>query len=200
MSQLESGTQQASSTSAQQQQQQQGSAESAPRRVRERTYSDAEIAEKLKELPGWYYEDGWIRRQYKTDGWPTTLMLVNTIGYLAEAAYHHPDLAVTWGKVWVKLKNHAAGGVTDKDFELARKIEESVLWRPSGGALEGTPNKFVRAGDAPPGDAAQLRLRRRRAPHHGGRAHDDAVDRALPQGAGRHRPHSHPGPLRGGHG
>ena len=75
------------------------------------------------------------------------LMLVNAIGYLAEAAYHHPDLAVTWGRVIVKLKNHAAGGVTDKDFELARKIEELVLWRPKGGALEGTPNKFVRSGD-----------------------------------------------------
>src|SRR5437870_812277 len=79
-------------------------------------------------------------------------MLVTAIGYLAEAAYHHPDLAVTWGRVIVKLKNHAAGGVTDKDFELARKIEETALWRPKGGALEGTPNKFVRSGDH--GDAA----------------------------------------------
>ena len=118
-----------------------------PPRPKERTYAEAEIAEKLKALPGWYYEDGWIRRQYKTDGWPTTLMLVNTIGFLAEAAYHHPDLAVTWAKVWVKLQNHAAGGITDKDFELARKIEDSVLWRPTGGALEGTPNKFVRGGE-----------------------------------------------------
>lgn len=110
-------------------------------------YDDAQITEKLKELPGWYYENGWIRRQYKTDGWPTTLMLVNAIGYLAEAAYHHPDLAVSWAKVWVKLQTHTAGGITDKDFELARQIEQVVLWRPRGGALEGTPNKFVRGGD-----------------------------------------------------
>ena len=67
--------------------------------------------------------------------------------YLSEAAYHHPDLAVTWGRVTVKLSTHSAGGITDKDFELARKIEEAALWRPSGGALEGTPNKFVRSGD-----------------------------------------------------
>src|SRR5439155_1362575 len=52
----------------------------------EPTYSDAQIEEKLKEFPGWWYEDGWIRRNYKTDGWPTTLMLVNAIGYLAEPA------------------------------------------------------------------------------------------------------------------
>ena len=111
-----------------------------------KTYSDEEIQEKLDELPGWYLEDGWIRRKYNTDGWPTTLMLVNAIGFVAEAAYHHPDLAVTWGKVWVKLKTHAAGGITDNDFALARKIEEAVLWRPEpGGTLTGTPNKFVTA-------------------------------------------------------
>jgi 4a-hydroxytetrahydrobiopterin dehydratase len=115
--------------------------------TKEQTYTDAEITERLQALPGCYYEDGWIRRVYKTDGWPTTLMLVNAIGYLAEAAYHHPDLSVTWGRLTVKLSTHSAGGITDKDFELARRIEEVALWRPSGGALTGTPNKFVRSGD-----------------------------------------------------
>lgn len=115
---------------------------------KEPTYTEQQIAAKLTELPGWYYEDGWIRRQYKTDGWPTTLMLVNAIGFLAEAAYHHPDLSVSWAKVWVKLCTHSAGGITDKDFELARQIEGVALWRPHGGALAGTPNKFVRGGDA----------------------------------------------------
>jgi 4a-hydroxytetrahydrobiopterin dehydratase len=115
---------------------------------KERTYDQAEIAKRLEELPGWYYENDWIRRNYKTDGWPTTLMLVNTIGYLAEAAYHHPDLAVTWGRVQVKLSTHSAGGITDKDFALARQIEDQVLWRPAAGAaLTGTPNKWVRSGD-----------------------------------------------------
>ena len=115
---------------------------------KEKTYDEAGIAEKLNDLPGWFYENGWIRRNYKTDGWPTTLMLVNAVGYLCEAAYHHADLAVTWGKVWVKLKTHSAGGITDKDFALAQQIEDVVLWRPpAGGALTGTPNKFVRSGD-----------------------------------------------------
>ena len=115
----------------------------------DKTYADAEIPNKLAEqgLTEWYLEDGWIRRKFTTDGWQTTLMLVNAIGYLAEAAYHHPDLAVTWGKVWVKLKTHSAGGITDKDFALAKKIEEVVLWRPpAAGPLEGTPNKFVKVG------------------------------------------------------
>lgn len=112
----------------------------------EKTYSESEIAAKIQELglTGWYLEDGWLRRKYNSDGWPQTLMAVNAIGYLCEAAYHHADLAVTWGKLWVKLMTHSAGGITDKDFELARKIEEVVLWRPKGGALgTGNPKGFV---------------------------------------------------------
>ena len=113
---------------------------------KERTYNEAEIASKLQELglSSWYLEEGWLRRKYNTDGWPQTLMAVNAIGYLCEAAYHHADLSVTWGKLWVKLQTHSAGGITDKDFELAKKIEEVVLWRPAGGALgTGNPQKFV---------------------------------------------------------
>ena len=115
---------------------------------KEPTHDEAQIRERLLQFPGWYYEGGWIRRVYKTDGWPTTLMLVNAIGYCAEAAYHHPDLAVTWGRVVVKLQTHSAGGITDKDFALASRIEAVAMWRPpEGGPLEGTPNKFVRSGD-----------------------------------------------------
>jgi 4a-hydroxytetrahydrobiopterin dehydratase len=110
-------------------------------------YPESEVAAKLAEhgLTGWYLEDGWIRRKYTTDGWPTTLMLVNMVGYLCEAAYHHADLAVTYAKLWVKLKTHSAGGITDKDLALAKQIEAAVLWRPpEGSPLEGTPNKFVK--------------------------------------------------------
>ena len=113
-----------------------------------KVYSEAEVPARIQELhlDGWYLEDGWLRRKFNTDGWPTTLMLVNAVGFLCEAAWHHADLSVTWGKVWVKLKTHSAGGITDKDFALARKIEEVVLWRPEPmSPLEGTPNKFVRS-------------------------------------------------------
>ena len=113
-------------------------------------YADAEVPVKLEELKlnGWYLEDGWLRRKYTTDGWPTTLMVVNAVGFVCEAAYHHADLAVTWGKLWVKLRNHAAGGITDKDFTLARKIEEVVLWRPDpGGPLAHSEKPFVKDKD-----------------------------------------------------
>lgn len=108
-------------------------------------YAEADVPAKLIErgLTDWYFEDGWIRRKYNTDGWPQTLMAVNAIAFLAEAAYHHPDLAVTWGKLWVKLQTHDAGGITEKDFELAAKIEETVLYRPAGACAPGNPKKFV---------------------------------------------------------
>ena len=73
-------------------------------------------------------------------------MLVNAIGYLCEAAWHHADLAVTWGKVWVKLKTHSSRRNHRQDFALAARSEDVVLWRPEpGGPLDGTPNKFVHA-------------------------------------------------------
>ncbi len=106
-------------------------------------YSDEEIEQRLnQELPHWYQENGWIRRKYKTSGWKSTLMVVNTIGHLSEAAFHHPDLTVSYAFVIVKLMNHAAKGITDKDFELALKIEQVIMWQPGAeqGALEGTPD------------------------------------------------------------
>ncbi len=109
----------------------------------ERVYAEAEIVEKLaQELPHWYYENGWIRRKYRTSGWKGTLMVVNTIGHLAEAAWHHPDLTVSYAFVIVKLVTHSAKGITDKDFSLAKKIESVIQWdanMESGGILEGTP-------------------------------------------------------------
>lgn len=109
----------------------------------ETTYSDEQVEKRLsEELPNWHLENGWIRRKYKTSGWKSTLMVVNTVGHLAEAAFHHPDLTVSYAFVIVKLTNHAAKGITDKDFELARKIEDVVMWQPGteGGALTGTPD------------------------------------------------------------
>src|SRR3954453_4919066 len=106
-------------------------------------YAESDIPAKLTEhgLAGWYLEDGWLRRKYNTDGWRATLMVVNAVGFLCEAAWHHAALSVTWGKGGVKLKTPSAGGITDKDFTLAKKIDEVVLWKASA-PLEGPPKPF----------------------------------------------------------
>ena len=70
-------------------------------------------------------------------------MVVNTVGHLAEKAWHHPDLTVSYAFMVVKLMTHAAKGITEKDFALAKKIEDVVFWDASAdsqGALEGTPD------------------------------------------------------------
>ena len=115
--------------------------------VTSKAYSEQEVEDKLKaDLPNWFFENGWIRRKYKTSGWKATLMVVNTIGHLAEAAWHHPDLTVSYAFVVVKLCTHDVKGISNKDFELAAKIEAVIGWQPAleGGALEGTPNDDVR--------------------------------------------------------
>jgi 4a-hydroxytetrahydrobiopterin dehydratase len=120
-----------------------------PQAAQEVIYTPEEILKKLAaELPHWVYEDGWIRRKYKTSGWKATLMVVNTVGHLAEAAWHHPDLTVSYAFVIVKLCTHSAKGITNQDFELAAKIESVVSWQPAkeaaaqgrSSSLQGTPN------------------------------------------------------------
>ena len=90
-----------------------------------KTYTEEEAQAKIgsEALDGWYLEDGWLKRKYSTANWRTTLMLVTTIGYLCEAGDHHADVNVTYAKLWVKLKTHSEKAITDKDFELAKKIE-----------------------------------------------------------------------------
>ena len=108
----------------------------------DKVYSEVEIKEKLKkDLPLWVFEGNWIKRKYKTQNWKSTLMVINTVGHLSEAAWHHPDISASYAFVIVKLKNHAAKGITDKDFILAKKIESVVQWKPGEeeGTLEGTP-------------------------------------------------------------
>jgi 4a-hydroxytetrahydrobiopterin dehydratase len=107
----------------------------------DRVYSEPEILQRLSEHPGWRYAEGSLARTYRTANFKATLMVVTTIGHLCELAWHHPELVVTYNAVVVKLSTHSAKGITDKDFELAAKIEEVIGWRPgkAGGALTGTP-------------------------------------------------------------
>ena len=113
----------------------------------DKVFSEEEIKERIKkDIPHWYYEDKWIKRKYKTQSWKSTLMVINTVGHLSEAAWHHPDITASYAWVEVRLMNHAAKGITDKDFELAKKIEDTIQWDPSKeeGSLEGTPKNDQR--------------------------------------------------------
>jgi 4a-hydroxytetrahydrobiopterin dehydratase len=103
-----------------------------------------ELAAALQSLPGWEERDGWLVRKYDTPGWAHTLMLVNTIGYVAEAAWHHPDLEVGYARVKVKIQTHRVHAITHSDIALARRIEEVATWKPeSSSPLSGFPKSWV---------------------------------------------------------
>jgi 4a-hydroxytetrahydrobiopterin dehydratase len=106
------------------------------------TYQPAEISQRLKQsLPHWEYREGHLCRVYRTHGWKGTVMVINAVGHLAEAAWHHPDIAASYNKVEVRLQSHDAGGITERDFALAKKIEDVIGWQPGkeGGPFSGTP-------------------------------------------------------------
>lgn len=109
----------------------------------ERVLDRATISGRLAaELPRWEAGAGVITRRYRTGGWKASLMVAGAIAHLAEAAWHHPDLEVSYSSVGVRLTSHDAGGVTERDLALAGRIEELVTWRPGaeGGPLPGTPD------------------------------------------------------------
>ena len=88
--------------------------------------SEGEIQERLKDLEGWNYEGNFIVKEINTKNWKTTIFLVNAIAGLAEARWHHPDMEVSFKKLRVKLTTHEAGGITEKDINLAKEIDELV--------------------------------------------------------------------------
>jgi 4a-hydroxytetrahydrobiopterin dehydratase len=97
-------------------------------------------------LPHWTLAAGTLRRTFRTEGWKGTMMVANAVAHLAEAAWHHPELILNYASVEIRLSTHTAHGITDKDYALARKIEEFISWQPGkeGGPLEGTPSDDAR--------------------------------------------------------
>jgi len=107
--------------------------------------TDAQVVEGLTQLPAWEFTDGAIRRRFQTDGWRGSMLVANAIGFICEAADHHADLTVSWPAVAVALSTHSAGGVTEKDLEVAALIERQVTWRPGkGSTLSGPAKPFVK--------------------------------------------------------
>lgn len=86
--------------------------------------SESEIASALEDLPGWSRAGEEISKTFDCGSFPGAVAFVVRVGFLAEAANHHPDLDVRWKRVHVALTTHDSGGLTANDTDLARKIEE----------------------------------------------------------------------------
>jgi 4a-hydroxytetrahydrobiopterin dehydratase len=84
---------------------------------------EAAIAQALRQAPGWERAGSQIKRTYRFEDFREALAFVNRVGDLAERAGHHPDIDVRYNAVTLVLSTHDAGGLTDKDFDLARAID-----------------------------------------------------------------------------
>ncbi len=86
-----------------------------------------EIQAACSELTGWEAdpEVPSISREYQFPTFPAAVRFVDFVAELAEAADHHPDIDIRYSRVRLTLSTHSAGGVTEKDFALARAIDHS---------------------------------------------------------------------------
>ncbi len=85
--------------------------------------SDEEIESKLGELQGWSRDGDQITKTFDHGDFMGSVEFVRRLTEPAESMNHHPDLEISWSEVKVSITNHAAGGLTEADFELAGKID-----------------------------------------------------------------------------
>jgi 4a-hydroxytetrahydrobiopterin dehydratase len=87
---------------------------------------DADIASRLRALPGWRREGDAIVKEFAFAGFPEAVAFVGRLVAPAEAADHHPDLAINYRRVRVTFTTHSDGGLTAKDFDGAAAAEEQA--------------------------------------------------------------------------
>lgn len=85
--------------------------------------TEAQIADQLKPLPQWAEVAGSIQRTYQFKDFLAAMKFVNRAAELAEKVQHHPDILIRWNKVTLSLNTHDAGGITQKDFDLAAQLD-----------------------------------------------------------------------------
>jgi len=85
--------------------------------------SDSEISERLGDLEDWSRDGDLIVRSFDRGDFVGSVAFVQAIVAPAEEMNHHPDLAISWATVTVRITNHGEGGLTAADFELAARID-----------------------------------------------------------------------------
>lgn len=85
-----------------------------------------EIDERLEDLEIWSELNGKLTTRVEFDGYRDAVFFANTVFSIAEAEFHHPEVKVEYGAVEIDLWSHDADGLTERDFEVAEKIETKV--------------------------------------------------------------------------
>ncbi|QCB52252.1 MULTISPECIES: 4a-hydroxytetrahydrobiopterin dehydratase [unclassified Rhodococcus (in: high G+C Gram-positive bacteria)] len=89
--------------------------------------SNAEIDDALSSLPEWSLDGSSITRTVELPTFPAAIQFVSRVATAAEAAGHHPDIDIRWRKLTFTLSTHSEGGLTSKDVDLAREIENLLI-------------------------------------------------------------------------
>jgi 4a-hydroxytetrahydrobiopterin dehydratase len=92
--------------------------------------TDAQVEAALKMFPEWSETGGAIQRTYIFKDFIEAMAFVNRVAAAAEESQHHPDILVRWNKVTLSLSTHDAGGITQKDFDLASRCDSFVPVAP----------------------------------------------------------------------
>jgi 4a-hydroxytetrahydrobiopterin dehydratase len=82
-----------------------------------------QIKSALVTVPEWNKTSANIARTFAFKDFPAAIRFVNAVAKLAEKARHHPDIDIRWSKVVLTLTTHSEGGLTEKDFQLARQVD-----------------------------------------------------------------------------
>lgn len=86
--------------------------------------NQADVAVRMRNLPGWITDGQQLSCTYKFENFVEAIAFVNRLVTPAEAAQHHPDLAISYNKVTLQLTTHDAGGLTDLDFRVAESAAQ----------------------------------------------------------------------------
>ena len=82
-----------------------------------------QIEAALPRLKHWTKQGATLRRTYRFRDFAAAIAFVNRVAALAETAAHHPDIDIRWNQVTLTLTSHDAGGLTNKDFDLAQQLD-----------------------------------------------------------------------------
>jgi len=86
--------------------------------------SEADLRSALQELPGWELRDGKLHREFTFPDFVAAFGFMTRSALVAESMDHHPDWSNVWNRVTVDLHTHDAGGITELDLKLARRMGE----------------------------------------------------------------------------
>ncbi len=88
--------------------------------------SESEITERLKNVNGWEYHENAIHTTFEFNDFKDAFSVMTRIAFEAEAQQHHPDWSNVYNKLQISLSTHDAGGITEKDFTLAKTIDAII--------------------------------------------------------------------------